>query len=254
MKRRTIALTNQKGGSGKTTSAVNLAAALGERGRKVLVVDLDPQASASAWLGVRDGGRGLLDALTNGGSLDGLVLKTDAPGVSIVPSSSWLVGIERALAGEPGAELVLRGCLDRLPSRWDYVLLDCPPSLGLLAVSALAAAREVLVPVESHVMALHGLAHLLKTVDVVKARLNPDLVVSGIVACRVDGRTRHSLDVVDRLREKFGAQVFHTVIRENVRIAEAPSFAQPVTLYDTKSNGAEDYRALAAEVIAQENP
>lgn len=253
--RRVLSVVNQKGGSGKTTTVVNLAAALGELGRRVLVVDLDPQASASSWLGVRDGGRGLLDALVGNVpvvDLADLVHVTDVPLVSVVPSSSWLVGAEKALAVEVGAETILRKLLGRLPPSWDYVLLDCPPSLGVVTVNALAAAHEVLVPVEAHVMALRGLTQLLQTVDVVKARLSPRLRVSGIVACRVDGRTRHALDVVDRLREHFGGLVFQTVIRENVRLAEAYSFAQPITLYDPRSAGAEDHRALAHEVLRQE--
>lgn len=250
--RRTLAVVNQKGGSGKTTTTVNLAAALGERGRKVLVVDLDPQASASSWLGIRDGGRGLLDVLTGNGNLADLVVNVHNGNVSALPSSSWLVGAEKALASEVGAETILRKKLVGLPNSWDYVLLDCPPSLGVLTVNALAAAHEVLVPVEAHVMALQGLAALLKTVDVVKDRLNPGLTVSGIVACRVDGRTRHALDVVEKVRERFGDLVFKTIIRENVRVAEAYSFAQPITEYDPRSAGAEDYRALASEVMRQE--
>jgi len=251
--RRTLAVVNQKGGSGKTTTTVNLAAALGERGRKVLVVDLDPQASASSWLGIKDGGRGLLDVLTGNGNLADLVHNGNiyANGnVYAVPSSSWLVGAEKAL--KVGAETILRRKLTSLPDSWDYVLLDCPPSLGVLTVNALAAAQGLLVPVEAHVMALQGLAALLKTVDVVKERLNRSLKVSGILACRVDSRTRHALDVVDRLREHFGDLVFKTIIRENIRVAEAYSFAQPITEYDPRSAGAEDYRALAVEVMRQE--
>jgi len=250
--RRTIAVVNQKGGSGKTTTTVNLAAALGERGKKVLVVDLDPQASASLWLGIRDGGQGLLDALTGNGNLADLVVNVHNGNVSIIPSSSWLVGAEKALAAEVGAETILRKKLAALPDSWDYLLLDCPPSLGVLTVNALAAAQEVLVPVEAHVMALQGLAALLRTVDVVQDRLNPGLKVSGIVACRVDGRTRHALDVVEKIRERFGDLVFQTAIRENVRVAEAYSFAKPITDYDPRSAGAEDHRALASEVLRQE--
>jgi chromosome partitioning protein len=143
--------------------------------------------------------------------------------------------------------------LEGLPKgRWDYVLLDCPPTLGVLTVNALAAARELLVPVEAHVMALSGLAQLLHTVEVVKERLNPKLAISGILACRVDARTRHAREVVERLRERSGNLVYKTVIRENIRLAECPSFGQPITQYDPRSAGAADYRALAAEVIRQE--
>ena len=245
---RTIAAVNQKGGSGKTTTAVNLAAALGEKGRRVLVIDLDPQSSASAWLGIKDGGRGLLDVFTDNGNLLDLVHETDAQGVDVVPSSTWLAGVEKALAGEVGAELIFGKVLRRLPARWEAVLVDCPPSLGLLTVSALAAVREVLVTVEAHYLALRGLAELLRTVEVVKDRLNPSLAVSAILACRVDQRTRLSLEVVGRLRERFGKLVLRTFIRENVRLAEAPSYARPITTYDPQSHGAEDYRAAATEL------
>ena len=250
---RVLAVVSQKGGSAKTTTVVNLAAALGELDRRVLVVDLDPQATASNWLGVRDGGRGLLDLFTGNGNLADLVHNVDVFNVSVVPSSEWLVGAEKALSREPvGAETVLRGHVERLPRRWHYVIMDCPPSLGVLTVNALTAAAEVLVPVAAQWLALTGLLQLLKTVDVVKERLNPRLRVSGIVACMVDARTRHSLDVVEELRRKYADLVFKTTVRQNVRLTEAPSFHKPATTYAPHSTGAEDYRQLAAEVIAQE--
>jgi len=249
---RTIAIVNEKGGSGKTTTAVNLAAALAEKGRKVLLLDLDPQAHGSLWYGIREGGRGLLDALAGVGGLKALVLETKVPGVSLIPSSMALATAEKALAGEVGAETVLRGKVETLGDGLDYLLMDCPPSLGILTVNALAAAREVIVPVEAGVLALNGLAALMRTVDVVKQRLNHALELAGIVACRVDMRTRLSQEVIERLRSTFAGKVYKSIIRENVRLAEAPSYAQPITQYDTHSHGAEDYRALAAEVIKQE--
>ena len=250
---RTVAIANQKGGTAKTATAVNLAAALAERGRRVLVVDLDPQANASAWFGVRDDGGGLLDVLTDRGQLADLVRRTSVEGVDLVAATPALVGAERALAAEVGAETLLRRKLGKLPAgRWDYVIFDTPPTLGILTLSALVASREVLVPVECHAVALAGLAQLLQTLDAVRDRLNPELTVAGVLACRLDGRTRHAQDVLDELRAKLGRQVLKTAIRESVRFAEAWSFAKPVTAYASASTGAEDYRALAGEIVAQE--
>ncbi len=252
---KTIAVANQKGGSGKTTTAVSLAAALGERGKRVLIIDLDPQASATSWCGVKNGSRGLLDMFMSSANLADLVCETSMKGVELVPASSWLGNVEKALAGEVGAELVLKKQIQKLPrGRWDFLLMDCAPTLGLLTVSALAAAQRVLVPVECHVMALHGLAQLARTVEVVKERLNPKVSVSAILLCRVDGRTRHSLEVAHTLRHRFGKRVLTSVVRENVRLAEAPSFALPITTYAPKSRGAEDYRSVAAELLKKWRP
>jgi chromosome partitioning protein len=250
---RTFAIANQKGGSGKTTTSVSLAAALGELGRRVLVVDLDPQHSATDWFGAKNAGKEVLGIFSDNGSPAELIREGAAPGVDLIPSSSWLVGAEKILAGEVGAETILRRNLERLPQdRWDYLLIDCPPTLGVLTINALAAVDELLVPVEAHVMALSGLAQLLRTVEIVKERLNANLKISGILACRVDARTRHAREVVEELRERQGLLVYQTVIRENVRLAECPSFGQPINLYDPKSAGAVDYRGLAQEIIRQE--
>ena len=250
---RVLAIANQKGGSGKTTTTVNLAAALGERERRVLLLDLDPQASTSHWYRIQEAEGGLLDVLTEQDNLLDHVHSTDVAGVDVIPSSTRLAGIEKALAREVGAETILRRKLQRLPAaRWEYVLLDCPPTLGILTVNALTAAPELLVPVEAHVMALHGLAQLIETVGLIKERLNPDLELAGILACRVDNRTRHAQEVVEELRTRFGATVYDAVIRENVRLAECPSFGRPITQYEPRSAGAADYRALADEVIHQE--
>jgi len=250
---RTIAIANQKGGSGKTTTSVNLAAALGEKERRVLLIDLDPQHSATAWLGLKNPGKGVYGMFVDNGDLAEVIRPTGVPGLDLAPSSAWLMGVERIMSGEVGAELILKRNLARLPGDgWDYLLIDCPPTLGILTISALAAVKELLVPVEAHVMALSGLAQLLHTVEVVKERLNPDLRVTGILACRVDARTRHAREVVEQLRERSGDLVYQTVIRENIRLAECPSFGQPITGYDPRSSGAADYRSLAQEIIAQE--
>ncbi|MGE3541370.1 MAG: ParA family protein [Candidatus Tectimicrobiota bacterium] len=248
---RTVAIAMQKGGSGKTTTAVNLAATLAERGTKVLVVDVDPQANATSWLGVHHVGKGIFTCLCENTSMESILQHTITPGLDVVPSSPWLVGAEKALAGEVGAETLLRRKLRPLQQVYDVALIDTPPTLGVLTIGALVAADEVLVPVEAHVMALNGLAQLLHTVDTVRERLNDTLVLGGIVACRVDARTRHSLEVVEELRQRFPAEVCTTVVRENVRLAEAPSFGQPITLYEPKSAGAEDYRALADELLTR---
>jgi chromosome partitioning protein len=250
-----LAVVNQKGGTGKTTTAVNLAAALATQGERVLIVDLDPQATASAWLGQPEGGRGLADLLTDGtGALSELTVPSTAPGVNVVASSSTLTGVERyhALSGTPGAEYVLRDALRMLPNRYDWIFIDCSPSLGLLVVSALTAADRVLVPVETSVLAYTAVGQLLRTVDAVQARLNPQLVITGMLACRVS-RTRHAQDVMELLRKRFGSQVLKTQIRETVRLREAAAHRLPITEYAPGSIGAEDYTNLATELMAYQH-
>ena len=249
---RKIAVINQKGGSGKTTTTVNLAAALAQKKRRVLVIDLDPQASTTLWFGLTNNDKALLSVFTDNTAIDSVAVNTDVEGISVVPASSWLFGLEKALANEVGAETILRQRFQALGDTVDYVVIDCPPTLGILTVNALTACEEVLVPVEARIMALAGLVQLLQTVDIVRHRLNNNLKISGIVACRFDVRTKHAKEIVDELRTKFGALVYQTVIRENVRLSEAPSFGLPIMQYDKDSNGAKDYEALADEVIKQE--
>ncbi len=246
---RTVAVAMQKGGTGKTATTVSLAAALAERGQRVLVVDTDPQANATSWLGVRDPGRGMFACLCENATIASIAAKTSTARVTVAPASTWLVGAERALVAEVGGETILRRRLQAVAGTYDVALIDTPPTLGVLTVGALVAADEVLVPVAAHVLALQGLAQLRQTIDVVKDRLNGALRVLGIVACRVDGRTRHAAEVVGELRKRFPAETFTAVIRENVRLAECPSFGVPITEYDPKSSGAEDYRALAGEIL-----
>jgi chromosome partitioning protein len=252
---RSIAIVNQKGGTGKSTTAVNLGAALAEQGRRVLIIDLDPQYSATSWYAVDKPDGGLADMLMEPDtvSLKDLVRQTATERVSIIPATPKLGSAERVLAGDSGAETVLREKLSELPGDlFDYVLVDCPGNLGLLTGNALTAVQEVLIPVESHIMGVQGLAQLMQKVEQVKKRLNPDLTIAGILACRVDSRTRHSLEVVETLRERFTQTTYQTVIRENVKLAECPSMGCPIMAYAPASHGSEDYRQLGKEVIAQE--
>jgi chromosome partitioning protein len=250
---RTIAIVNQKGGSGKTTTAVNLAATLAEARKKVLLIDLDPQGSASMWYGFKDRGKGFYEVFVDENKLENVIEKTEIDNLHIVASSPLLAGVEKALASEVASEGILKDRLAKLPSRpWDYVLIDCPPTLGILSLNALTMSGEVLVPVEAHVMALHGLVQLLRTIGVVKQRLNPNLEIAGILPCRVDFRTKHSQEILDQLKNRFDAKVYNSVIRENIRLAEAPLHLKPINKFDTNSNGAQDYRKLAKELISQE--
>lgn len=246
-----IAIINQKGGSAKTTTAVNLGATLTENGKRVLLIDVDPQGSSSKWLRCSNTEKGIYNVFAENTCISDNIRDTSIEGLNIIPSSQWLIGIEKALASEVGAETILRRKLNELQGKWDYILIDCPPALGLLSLNALVAANEILVPLETRVMALDGLAQLLKTVEMVKDRLNPDLKINGIIPCRVDKRTRLSMDVIDELKKRFNGMVYETCIRETVKLAECPSFGQPITIYDTKSPGAEDYRTLAKEVITR---
>jgi len=242
----TIAVTNHKGGSAKTTTAVSVAAALGERGLRALVVDMDPQGSATGWLGSPAGGRIVLDAYLGRADLAGVVVDTSAPGVQLVPSTPWLVAADRTQ--EIDVALSVIRAIEYLPPLWDYVLVDCPPSQGYLAIAPLSACAHVLVPVEAHVLALSGLVSLLETMQEVRQRLNPRLELAAIVACRVS-RTRHAREVVDRLKDRYPGKVLPTVVRENISLAEAPSFRLPITRYASSSSGAEDYRAVAREFM-----
>jgi chromosome partitioning protein len=250
---RTIAILNQKGGSGKTTTAVNLAAALGESGQRTLLIDMDPAASASSWLGQKDPEKGLFDVLTDGRQLAELIREAVQPGLDMIPSSLGLAAAEKALVNEIAPETLLKRRMGKLPQdKWDYLIVDCSPSMGMLTLNVLAASREVLIPVEAHILAVTGLVQLMQTVEVVRERLNENLSICGVLPCRVDSRTNHSQEVVSILKEKFGPLLFKTHVRENVKLAECPSFSKPITQYASSSTGAEDYRALAKEIVSRE--
>jgi chromosome partitioning protein len=249
---RIIAIANHKGGAAKTTTAVNLAAGLVKQGRHVLLLDLDPQGNASSWLG-GDAEKSMYAVLAENRSITSQLAGSSVEGLTLVPASQRLAGAERVLAAELAAETMLSRRLEEADlTAWDYVILDTPPALNLLTINALVAADEVLVPVEAHVLALSGVAQIVSTIGVVRSRLNQRLKLTGFVICRFDSRTRHSTDVRERLAAKFGDQLLKTVIRENIRLAEAPSFGAPIDVYAPNSPGAADYGALVSEIIAME--
>lgn len=259
---RAIAVMNQKGGVGKTTTAVNLSAALAEAGQRVCLVDLDPQAHASLHLGValRDGEPSVYDVLT-GDKLLADVRRTIDERLSLVPAHLDLAAAEVELAGEVGREVILRDKLAQDDGEFDYLLIDCPPSLGVLTINALTMVREVFLPLQPHFLALHGLSKLVRTIEVVSKRLNRQLRLSGVLLCMYDANTRLAAEVSTDVSAYFSRErtadcvwadaiTFETRIRRNVRLAEAPSFGQSILQYAPTSNGAEDYRQLGEEVLA----
>lgn len=246
-----IAVANQKGGCAKTTTVVNLAACLAQRGHKVLVVDLDSQANATNWLAGAVTIPGAWQTLTTRDDLTDLIVSTSIEGVSLLAGSRELSNLEKALAGELSVETILKRRLSKLgKDAFDYVLIDTPPTLGLITLNALAAAKDLLIPLTTHVMSLSGVAQMFRTVEQVREVLNPDLNVLGLVASRVDLRTRHAKDVLSTLTERFGDKLLKSYIFENVRLAEAPSFQQSILTYNPSSTAAQNYRDLADEVIA----
>lgn len=247
---RVIAIANQKGGVGKTTTAINLGASLAVADMKVLVVDADPQANSTSGLGLRGSfRRSLYHALVLDEPFDGIVLDTELPNLKVVPSEKTLVGAEIELVDFRDREYRLKRRLALSVPDFDYVLIDCPPSLGLLTLNALAAADSVLVPIQCEYFALEGVSELWDTLVHIKRRLNPTLTIEGFLLTMYDERTNLSNQVVSDLRGFLGGQVFTTLIPRNVKLAEAPSYGKPIILYDIKSKGAESYLRLAREVI-----
>ena len=242
------AVANQKGGVGKTTTALNLAACLAEAGERALVVDLDPQANATSGLGERANGTSTFDLL-DGEPLGRLARRTKLANLDLVPSKPDLAGAAVELAKRGDGERYLRESLADARERYSFVFLDCPPSLGPLTVNALAAADRVLVPVQAEYYALEGLSQLVRSVELVKSRLNPRLGIGGVLLTMVDGRTKLAADVSDEVRRHFGDLVFRTVVPRSVRLAEAPSYGLPGVVYDRHSPGAEAYWKVAMELV-----
>jgi chromosome partitioning protein len=254
---RTYVLVNQKGGVGKTTTAINLGAYLAEAGRRVLLVDLDPQANATACLGIdrKTVTTGTYEAILGETPAGSSILHNPKLQLSLLPSSASLAGAQVELVGMEDRESLLRRALSPLDGRYDYVLIDCPPALGLLTINGLLAAADgVLIPVQCEYLALEGLTSLMETLRRVRAGLFPNLRIRGLILTMYDGRTKLSQEVAAEVRRHFPGQVFHTIIPRSVRLAEAPSHGLPISAYDPSSAGATAYRALAQELLTDDAP
>ena len=248
---RIIAVANQKGGVGKTTTTINLSACLAEQGQKVLVIDVDPQGNTTSGLGIDKNNtkNTVYELMLGEASIDDCIYRSVMDDLDVIPSNVNLAGAEIDLIDIDDREYILKKIVNSLKEKYDFILLDCPPSLSMLTVNAMTAADTVLVPIQCEYYALEGLSQLIRTINLVKQKLNPELEIEGVVFTMYDARTNLSLQVVENVKANLKQTVYKTIIPRNIRLAEAPSHGLPINLYDSKSAGAESYRLLAEEVI-----